>query len=120
MWVSLISALIMPAAVLVGSRWGTSGIAAAWIVVFPPIMLLEFYRARRIDMRPWHFVSRIVPSLRASAAMTAAVLFTRAALPNSWSRALGLAVLLSVGVLAYTCALLLLDHGIRVIDMPER
>ena len=35
MWTIIGSAIVMPIAFLIGSRWGTNGIAAAWVFAYP-------------------------------------------------------------------------------------
>ena len=38
------SAITMPVAFLIGSKWGTTGIAAAWLVAYPIMITPVYYR----------------------------------------------------------------------------
>ncbi len=48
MWTALGTAVLLPIGFWVGSNWGTTGIAATWIVFFPILMLVTFARVRKI------------------------------------------------------------------------
>jgi teichuronic acid exporter len=100
---SLAAAIIMPVAFLIGSRWGTAGVATAWILAFPLCVIpLDYrYTFRLLEMGPWAFIRVLLPSLGGTAVMSAAVLLLRAALPESLPVAIRLVALVSVGALAY-------------------
>jgi O-antigen/teichoic acid export membrane protein len=107
MWTTVISAIAMPLGFLIGSRWGTNGIAVAWIIIYPPIMLPLYHRIfRRIGTNTWEYLSAVIPAAGASVIMTAALLLLRSALPLHWSLAAHFALLVVTGTLCYACALL--------------
>lgn len=111
MWTAIASAIVMPAAFFVGSRWGTNGIAAVWLVVLPPIMVPTYYKVfRRIEMKAREYVGSIMPALASSAIMAAAVLALRLGLPQRWSPPWRLSVLVALGALVYAGALFVLFH----------
>jgi PST family polysaccharide transporter len=102
MWSSIVTAVVLPFAFLLGSRWGTNGIATAWILAYPPLMAPIFYRTfRRIQMRTLEYLSNLMPSLGASLAMTAALFAIRAVLGHKQSPLISLCVLGIAGTLFY-------------------
>lgn len=114
MWVSVGSAILMPLSFFVGSRWGTNGIATAWILMYP-VTTLPLYRRtfRRIGLSLWAYVSSVLPAMSATAIMTLSVLAVRWALPGSLRPSFRLAIAIATGALAYGGGLLLL-YGERV------
>jgi len=118
MWTTVVVAIIMPAAFLLGSRWGTNGIAMAWLLVLPPIMMPMFYKCfQRIEMRVRVYLSSLMPALTGCAFMTAAVLIARFIVPTQWSLPLRLLILVTLGALVYTGTLFALfrDHVGRIV-----
>jgi PST family polysaccharide transporter len=106
MWNNILGLLLLPPAFLIGSRWGTGGIAAAWIVVHPFLLLVLYARTfRRIGLRPLRYFAALWPALSAALAMTAAVLAARALLPPAAPRVLDLAAEVGAGALAYITVL---------------
>lgn len=106
MWTTILSAIILPVAFLVGSRWGTNGIAAAWIVAYPPIMAPLYYRMfQRIEMKAREYVSSIMPALSATMVMCCVLLLARWMFASTSRLPLRLAVLVLLGALAYLGAL---------------
>lgn len=106
MWTTLAAAVIMPASFVVGSRWGTNGIAAAWVVMYPVITIPVYWRMfRRIGMTAGEYISSVLPAVNASLLMTAAVLFSRWT-TSALSSPARLALLVIAGALTYAAALL--------------
>ena len=100
---SLITALVMPVAFLIGIRWGTTGVAAAWIIAFTLCVFPMDYRYtfRLLDMSLGAFLRVLLPAIVGTAVMAAAVLLARAAMPDTLPAALRLFSLAVVGGLAY-------------------
>jgi teichuronic acid exporter len=109
MWVALLSFVLMPAAFLLASRWGTTAVAASWIVLSPVTVLpLIVKLLRTIQMRYRDYAGVLAPALVASAAMVAAVLALRMWLTaNDMRLALKLSLEVSAGGVAYVGVLLL-------------
>lgn len=106
MHVKMVSAVVMPLAFFIGSHWGTQGIAAAWVVMYPPITIPLCYRIfRRIGLTMREYFSSVAPSLAASAIMTALILLTRWMLPATMPLIARLLLVVAVGTLAYVGAL---------------
>jgi PST family polysaccharide transporter len=81
MWNSIFALAILPAAFLVGSRWGITGIAAAWVIAHP-IVLIQAYRrvAKRIELSTRDYLRAVWPALHSVAGLAGAVILTRLAL----------------------------------------
>ncbi len=106
MWATIGSAILMPLAFLIGTRWGTNGIAAAWVVAYPPVMVPIYYRVfQKTGMRLKEYVSVLIPATSASAIMAGAVLLTRLLLPARSHPLPSLLLLIGVGALSYAAAL---------------
>jgi len=117
MWATIASAIFMPIAFLIGARWGTNGIAAAWVVAYPPIMVPMYYRVfQKTDMHLREYVSVLMPAISASAVMAVVVLLTRWALPAGFHPLPGLLLLIIIGALSYAGALVAF-HRARVTHM---
>jgi O-antigen/teichoic acid export membrane protein len=73
--VSLLGAVVMPAAFLIGLQWGATGLAYAWLLAFPLLPLVTFLQARRdLGIAARQLATAVAPGLLASAAMALAVL----------------------------------------------
>jgi PST family polysaccharide transporter len=106
--------LIMPTAFIVGSHWGTAGVAAGWLVAHPLILAALYWRvATRIHLRFRDYVLSLWPALSSVLVMAAAVLGLRAALPSDLGPAVVLAAQGLAGGLTYA-TLLFLFHRSRV------
>ncbi len=109
----VISAVILPVAFLVGSRWGTVGIATAWIVFHPLVTLPLFWRVcRKIDLPPMAYLRALWPALSSSILMAAAVLGMKRAMIGQTSMAMLLLAEVAVGAVVY-CAVVGLLHRNR-------
>ncbi len=115
MWLSLLLAIVMPTAFFVGTRWGVSGVAMAWVVAYPlvAIPLLVVYTLRAIGLTLPGYLRALWPAFSATAVMTAAVLGASSLVPGTWGRASTLAVEVGAGAAAY-CAAVYFGHAGRV------
>jgi PST family polysaccharide transporter len=117
MWATIGSSIFMPIAFLIGARWGTNGIAAAWVVAYPPIMVPMYYRVfQKTGMQLKEYISVLMPALSASAIMAVVVLLTRSVLPVGSRPIPCLLLLFVIGTLSYAGALLAF-HRHRVTQM---
>jgi teichuronic acid exporter len=104
---SLLALFLLPTAFWVGSRWGTAGIAAAWIVVHPIIVfqvLLCVFRA--VNMRPVDYLRSLAPAATSSMIMLAAVMALRFALSPDVSPTLRFAIEVPTGMATYAVVIL--------------
>jgi O-antigen/teichoic acid export membrane protein len=115
MWSMITAVIAMPIAFVFGSRWGTTGIGAAWAIAYPPLTIPLYWRVfRKTEMRTSEYFSAIMPALSCSAVMALVVVLARFVSPFKSHSLPGLCFLILSGVLSYTSALLLL-HYQRVI-----
>lgn len=112
MHLSIISVVLYPTAFYVGSHWGTTGIAAAWMVV-DPIINLPVYRKvfQKLHMTTLQYLEALRPPITGSLLMSAALLLAKPFLPPSWPLALRLALQVVGGALVYAAALLIFHRG---------
>ena len=106
MWAMVGSAITMPIAFLIGSHWGTTGIAAAWLVAYPMIIAPVYYRTfQKTGMTLKEYVFILLPSINASLIMSLVIFGIRAAMPGKVSPLLALLAMVLGGSLAYCAAL---------------
>jgi O-antigen/teichoic acid export membrane protein len=111
----MLAAVIMPIAFWAGSRWGVTGIAAAWVCVHPLIAYRLCYRAlRNVGLTVSQFLSRpLWPAASASAGMAAAVYGVRMAMPAGVPAVARLGAEIGLGGVTYAC-ILWFAHGDRI------
>jgi|KBSSwiStaDraftv2_1062776.scaffolds.fasta_scaffold03219_3 O-antigen/teichoic acid export membrane protein len=98
----LLATLVMPLAFVVGARWGIDGIAFAWLVAYPPVLLFNTRRMLSImGLRAGDLVKEILPAVGCATAMYAAVRFAAAVLSPSIDHRLTLVALIATGALTY-------------------
>jgi O-antigen/teichoic acid export membrane protein len=119
MRISLCAAVIMPVAFLIGSRWGTNGIATSWIVAYPIIAIPILRRVmKRIGLSWKDYTSAILPALSGSGIMVVGVLGVRILLRSRPHSLFELSSLIAAGAVIYVVALWLL-HGERVVSLVK-
>lgn len=101
---SLISLTVLPIAFIAGTRWGTAGVAAAWIVAFPWVTVPFVMREALMISQTTGaiYVRCLWPAVSATIVMSAAVLAAKLAFPNGTPIAVILTVQVFVGIAAYT------------------
>jgi len=106
----LLSCLVMPPAFYIGSRWGIAGIAYAWLLAYPLVLLTNMRRMLKvIGISAAEVARRAGPAVLCSALMYGAVSLLRASLagqPRAWA----LVAEVLTGMLAYGLASLLLNR----------
>jgi len=83
---NFVAALVLPAAFVIGARWGTAGVATAWILVYPFVVVpLHMRFAFRLVGVRWGVYARSLrPAIVSTMVMGIAVLGVRAMMPLSW------------------------------------
>lgn len=106
---SIAQLVVMPVAFLVGSRWGTAGIALAWPIVHPFLAIILLRKVfRTIELPPRVFFREAVwPALSACAVMWLAVALARRALIPGEGDLAGLALIIAIGGITYLLVLFL-------------
>jgi PST family polysaccharide transporter len=111
MWVNVVTAILLPIGFIIGSRWGTVGIATAWILIHPPVVALQFRRAHReLGLSLAEYVQAVRLGLDGSLIMCAAVLATSFLLPSGVPALARLGIEVGVGALVFVSATLLLHR----------
>jgi PST family polysaccharide transporter len=106
MWAMVGSAVTMPVAFVIGSHWGTSGIAGAWLLAYPVIIAPVYYRTfQKTGMRIREYVATLWPSVAACVVMALVLLGVRRIVRAGDSAWLGLSALTISGAVAYCSAL---------------
>jgi O-antigen/teichoic acid export membrane protein len=119
---SLLGALLMPAAFVLGLRWGATGLAYAWLLAFPLLPLFTFLQARgKLCIGARELAGAVAPGLGASVVMALAVLGAGSALGSlaPWHRLVleGL-----FGAACYAGLLLLFARGtlVELVQLVQR
>lgn len=98
---TLLATLVLPPLFYAGTRWGPTGVAAAWIIGLPIVSVPAYaYTLRLLDTSVGQYVRALWPALSASLVMAAALLAVRAA-AGPWPLGLRFAVEVSVGAAVY-------------------
>ena len=107
----LIAAILMPFAFITGTRWGVTGLAYAWLAMYPVVYLIAAIRTCRIVGVPIRgYAAQLARPLAAAVAMYVLVAgFREIAIgsPGDW---LYLAQLVLGGAVAYMAAMWLIDR----------
>jgi PST family polysaccharide transporter len=115
MQVTMLATLILPALFYAGTRWGTGGVAAAWVIGHPVFVLpLFLFPALQVTgMRLSDYLRALAPAVWMTAVMAVVVLAVRWVTPSSWSLGARLAALVLTGGAVYS-ALVLAAYRERV------
>jgi teichuronic acid exporter len=118
-WLNAVAALLLPIGFLVGSRWGTVGIALAWVVLHPVAVIAPLIRrvSTKLGMPVAEWLRALWPALSSTAVMTLVVLSVQGALAGAPPVA-RLAAAAGTGALAYGGALLVFHR--RRVDQLRR
>jgi|SRR5689334_8884395 O-antigen/teichoic acid export membrane protein len=115
MYMAGLAAVALPAAFVIGSRWGTIGIAVAWTIAHPIAVALPL-NARlfwRLKLRVREYVRALWPAVSGCVLMAVVVNAVRFVSPTEAPAAGRLAVEIVAGAIAYA-AYLLVAHKSRV------
>jgi PST family polysaccharide transporter len=109
MKLNLAGSVVLPVGFLVGSRWGTTGIALAWILLHPFISVVAYRRVfRKIGLSFREYVYCLWPAVSAGTIMIFIVLLIEHFAPASWHLGIRLGLEILGGIGSYGLALRLL------------
>ena len=109
-----ISLCVVPA-ILLGVRWGITGVAIAWCAGQLLALLVNLWRSLPALSLPWRaLIGAIGPGISSATLMYAGVWLARRSLAETLSLPLLTGVLVIVGVLAYVGATLLLNRRVAM------
>lgn len=105
---AVITAAVLPVLFYFGTRWGTVGVASAWLVGHPVLVISLHMRSvfRSVGLRASVYLKALWPALSGTMVMVVVVLAVRSGLPTGWPAGVRLTVLVTAGGLAYTASLL--------------
>jgi PST family polysaccharide transporter len=108
---TVVAATIFPVSFYLSSHWGTSGIAATWIIVYPLITAPYAWKAaKELNLPIRTYLSSILPAVRGSVVMGALVMGVRTLEPSSWPVGLRFAISVLTGALTYTAFVTLAER----------
>jgi len=111
MWNGIISAVALPLAFLIGSRWGPQGIAAAWVIAYPINAVPLYLRvSQRISLRIGEFWHALLPAIHGTLLMALAVFIGKVVLSGHFTMVTRLAIQILIGAIAYIAVVLLFHH----------
>jgi PST family polysaccharide transporter len=112
MWNNLANAVVMPASFYFGGqRWGTLGLAMAWVLMDPLYVFPSYWRVlSKLELSPKAYVAALWPALSGTALMTAVVLAVRALSGSDWPAGLRLAAQVGAAMITYGLACLVLHR----------
>jgi teichuronic acid exporter len=111
MWNTIVAAVVFPAAFYYSSRWGTTGIAWTWILLYPLITAPMVWRTFvATEMSLGTYLRSVLPALRASLVMVIAVLGVRMATPATWPLAVQFAISCLAGALSYSAMVFIFER----------
>lgn len=118
MWNSVAALFVLPVSFYIGSRWGTAGIAACWVIIYPVLQIPLFSRAfRGLQLSASAYLASLWPALSACAVMAASVMVLKLSMGQAWAPFPRLATEILTGALTYVATLLLFHRpylvGIR-------
>jgi O-antigen/teichoic acid export membrane protein len=118
MWNSMGVMIVLPITFYIGSHWGTIGIAAGWVMVYPLTQVLLFARVfRRIHLPRAEYLATMWPALSACAVMAVSVDALKW-ISGDWPLYAYLCAEIIVGAVAYG-AVLLLAHRDYLLEIRE-
>jgi teichuronic acid exporter len=119
MWNSVAMLFVLGPAFYIGSHWGITGIAWAWVVAYPWVVMFMYREVfRKIKMGVAEYIRPLRPALEGTIIMALAVEGVGYAISSNRSLLLRVVVKIAVGVVAYA-ATLLLRHRQRVLAFVE-
>ncbi len=105
-------AILPPAFFFSGNRWGTVGIAAIWLSVYPLVLIPVYVRVfRTLSLRMRDYLACLGPTLISAALMAAVVLAIRLFASAAWPLALRFATQVGCGAATFVASALFIQRG---------
>jgi PST family polysaccharide transporter len=106
MWNSIAYALVMPVSFYVGTYWGLTGVAFAWVVAYPAVTIPMYRRVfERLELPARDYLASIAPALCCAALMAVAALAFRTALGNDLTPPVRLTGTVGAGGVVYLASM---------------
>jgi len=114
MWNNLRALVILPVAFVMGSHWGITGIAWAWVVAYPLVALPLYWKTfNTIDMNAGEYIQALRPAVDGILIMTLSVAILKSTIFANLPMLPRLLLEIAAGAITYAATLLLL-HRTRV------
>ncbi len=105
---TVVAAVVFPVSFYLVARWGTTGISAAWIVLYPCITAPLIWRTLvELNLPVWEYFAAMMPAIRACLVMVFVVGTLRLMVPPGWSALIRLMISTGGGAAAYGAFILL-------------
>lgn len=107
------AAVLIPAALLIGTQWGVIGVCWAWSISFPIVTCIEIWRSRSYIGMGFVELSRsIIRPLTGSVLMWVGVTLLSVSASENFVSPIGLLLLVSVGVAIYAVSAFFTDRRV--------
>lgn len=111
MWTSITTLIVLPVGFYIGSHWGTGGIAAAWVALYPFLSFPLYWRLfRRIQMHWSDYLGALWPASSGCIVMLVAVEAVKRVLNSAWPMYIHFIAEVLVGAVVYAAVLVLLHR----------
>jgi PST family polysaccharide transporter len=121
MYVSLVETALMSLAFYVGSGFGITGVAAAWLLVYPIMRVpLWIWVFRHTEVTLPAYLAALRPAVRATTLMSVCVIGIKLLSPSEWSALEHLALEIAGGAVFYVVAAGLQWRELRVLYQQFR
>ncbi len=108
----IVACTLMPLAFYFGTHWGIFGVAMAWALVYPVVLLINLHRMLGvIGLTMREVAARMLPAILSAAVMYAAVQGTHVLLADLADRRIALAIQVAAGGVSYLLASCLLNRA---------
>lgn len=112
MWTSVVAMIVLPVSFYIGSHWGTVGIAAGWVVIYPLVQLPMFLRVfRRINLSRSEYLRALWPAVSGCAVMAISIDALKSFSSEIWPPYARLLSEILVGIVAYGSVLVVLHRS---------
>ena len=122
MWNSVVAMILLPITFYAGSHWGTAGIAAGWVFIYPLVQFPLFSRIlRRIKLPVSEYLGALWPAISGCAVMVLTVEALKSVSREVWPLYARLGLEILVGIVAYGLVLLVMhrDYLRRVLQFVK-
>lgn len=110
---TFVSVMIMPVSFLIGSQWGLSGLASAWVVSVPLVFLLNFSRVSGIlGLKLYGLIQLVKLPIFAGILMVTSIILLKFMIGNLFDSFLRLGILVTIGVLVYITTITLINRRV--------
>lgn len=111
MWVDLFALMLMPTAFYIGAHRGTAGVAWAWVLAYPVVAGLMYWKTFTVTgMKIAEYVRALRPALDGTVLMSAFVLLLKFLTPQNLPVVARLMMEVTIGAIVYTATVFLLHR----------